>query len=83
MSDQDLFVEGSLFFVVGGGKEGQCSVRANECAVFCSPPEGAVCLTCGTHLQLGEYGSKPVVVGKKKKKKQRKKGLDEETRGAA
>lgn len=43
-------------------------------AVFCSPPEGAVCLTCGTHLQLGEYGGKPVVVGKRKKK--RKKRLD-------
>ena len=44
-------------------------------AVFCSPPEGAVCLTCGTHLQLGEYGGKPAVVAKRKKK--RKKGLDE------
>lgn len=43
-------------------------------AVFCSPPEGAVCLTCGTHLQLGEYGGKPAVVAKRKKK--RKKGLE-------
>lgn len=42
-------------------------------SIFCSPPEGAVCLTCGTHLQLGEYGGKPVVVAKKKKKR---KGLE-------
>ncbi len=35
--------------------------------VFCSPPEGAICLTCGTHLQLGEYGGKPAVGLKKKK----------------
>ncbi|KAL2044242.1 hypothetical protein N7G274_002947 [Stereocaulon virgatum] len=38
-------------------------------SIFCSPPEGAICLTCGTHLQLGEYGEKPAVVAKKKKKK--------------
>lgn len=43
-------------------------------SVFCSPPEGAVCLTCGTHLRLGEYGGKPVVVAKRKKK--RKNGID-------
>ncbi|MCJ1363686.1 RNA polymerase II transcription factor B subunit 4 [Acarospora aff. strigata] len=36
-------------------------------SIFCSPPEGAVCLTCGTHLQLGEYGGKPAVMPKKKK----------------
>ena len=54
---------------------------ANEATVFCSPPEGAICLTCGTHLQLGEYGGKPAVVAKKKKK--RKKGTDEEMRGSA
>ena len=45
-------------------------------AVFCSPPEGAICLTCGTHLRLGEYGGKPAVVAKKKKK--RKKGPEEQ-----
>lgn len=43
-------------------------------SIFCSPPEGAICLTCGTHLQLGEYGGKPAVVAKRKKK--RKKGVD-------
>ena len=36
-------------------------------AVFCSPPEGATCLTCGTHLQLGEYGGKPAVVAKRRR----------------
>ena len=40
--------------------------------VFCSPPEGATCLTCGTHLRLGEYGAKPAVVAKKKKKRKEK-----------
>ena len=46
--------------------------------VFCSPPEGAICLTCGTHLQLGEYGGKPAVVPKKKKS--RKNRIDGEGR---
>jgi len=40
--------------------------------VFCSPPEGAICLTCGTQLTLGDYGKKPAVVPKKKKKKRDK-----------
>jgi transcription initiation factor TFIIH subunit 3 len=44
--------------------------------VFCSPPEGAICLTCETHLALGEYGSKPAVFPRKKKKKKRINGLD-------
>ena len=56
-------------------------IGANDDVVFCSPPEGAECLTCGTHLHLGEYGGKPVVVAKKKKK--RKKGPDELMGGAA
>lgn len=43
-------------------------------SVFCSPPEGATCLTCGTHLKLGNYGGKPAVVAKKKKKKRKEKG---------
>jgi transcription initiation factor TFIIH subunit 3 len=33
--------------------------------VFCSPPEGAICLTCGTHLTLGDYGGKPAVIPRK------------------
>ncbi|KAI9772535.1 MAG: RNA polymerase II transcription factor B subunit 4 [Geoglossum simile] len=40
-------------------------------SIFCSPPEGAICLTCGTHLQLGNYGAKPAVVPRTKKKKRR------------
>ncbi|KAI9844987.1 MAG: RNA polymerase II transcription factor B subunit 4 [Sclerophora amabilis] len=41
-------------------------------SIFCEPPPGAICLTCGTHLELGDYGSKPAVIPRKKKK--RKKG---------
>ncbi|MCJ1246438.1 RNA polymerase II transcription factor B subunit 4 [Trapelia coarctata] len=38
-------------------------------SIFCEPPEGALCLTCGTHLRLGEYGRRPVVVARRRKKK--------------
>lgn len=38
-------------------------------SIFCEPPENGDCLTCGTHLELGDYGAKPVVVARKKKKK--------------
>jgi transcription initiation factor TFIIH subunit 3 len=49
-------------------------------SIFCSPAEGAVCLTCGTHLQLGEYGGKPaVVVRRKKKRKGLENGREKET----
>ncbi|KAI9670427.1 MAG: RNA polymerase II transcription factor B subunit 4 [Trizodia sp. TS-e1964] len=41
-------------------------------SIFCSVPEGAICLTCGTHLQLGDYGGKPAVTIKKKKKRKQK-----------
>ncbi len=40
-------------------------------SIFCSPPEGAVCLICGTHLTLGDYGKKPAVVPRRKRKKRR------------
>ncbi|CAG8952420.1 hypothetical protein HYFRA_00001167 [Hymenoscyphus fraxineus] len=43
-------------------------------SIFCSPPEGAICLTCSTHLALGDYGSKPAVVPRKKKKKRKLNG---------
>ena len=43
-------------------------------SIFCEVPEGAVCLTCGTHLSLGQYGGKPVLI--KKKKKKRKQPVD-------
>ncbi|TVY81490.1 General transcription and DNA repair factor IIH subunit [Lachnellula suecica] len=45
-------------------------------SIFCSPPEGAICLTCSTHLALGDYGAKPAVVARKKKKKRRINGGD-------
>lgn len=38
-------------------------------SIFCEPPENGDCLTCGTHLEMGEYGAKPAVVAKKKKKR--------------
>jgi transcription initiation factor TFIIH subunit 3 len=38
-------------------------------SIFCEPPDGADCLTCGSHLELGDYGAKPVVVPRKKKRK--------------
>ncbi|MCJ1403677.1 RNA polymerase II transcription factor B subunit 4 [Xylographa trunciseda] len=40
-------------------------------SIFCEPPDGAVCLTCGTHLRLGDYGARPAVVMRRKKKKDR------------
>lgn len=40
-------------------------------SIFCELPENAECLTCGTKLALGNYGSKPAVVPKKKKKRRR------------
>ncbi|KAG9231810.1 TFIIH subunit Tfb4/p34 [Amylocarpus encephaloides] len=46
-------------------------------SIFCSVPEGAVCLTCSTHLSLGEYGSKPAVVPRKKKKRRKLNGGDD------
>ncbi|KAI9790909.1 MAG: RNA polymerase II transcription factor B subunit 4 [Peltula sp. TS41687] len=41
-------------------------------SIFCEPPPGAECLTCGTHLRLGDYGAKPAVVPPRKQKKKRK-----------
>ncbi|KAL4741995.1 TFIIH subunit Tfb4/p34 [Aspergillus similis] len=38
-------------------------------SIFCEPPENGDCLTCGTHLNTGDYGAKPAVVVRKKKKK--------------
>ncbi|KAK5449741.1 RNA polymerase II transcription factor B subunit 4 [Exophiala xenobiotica] len=39
-------------------------------SIFCSVPENGDCLTCGTHLTVGHYGARPVVVAKKTKRKQ-------------
>ncbi|KAI9928310.1 hypothetical protein ASPWEDRAFT_108298 [Aspergillus wentii DTO 134E9] len=38
-------------------------------SIFCEPPANGDCLTCGTHLEMGDYGAKPAVVARKKKKK--------------
>ncbi|KAL2853231.1 TFIIH subunit Tfb4/p34 [Aspergillus pseudoustus] len=38
-------------------------------SIFCEPPENGDCLTCGTHLDVGAYGSKPALIARKKKKK--------------
>ncbi|PLN79180.1 TFIIH subunit Tfb4/p34 [Aspergillus taichungensis] len=43
-----------------------CSVCLS---IFCEPPANADCLTCGTRLDVGDYGAKPAVVARKKKKK--------------
>ncbi|RKF63525.1 General transcription and DNA repair factor IIH subunit tfb4 [Erysiphe neolycopersici] len=43
-----------------------CSVCLS---IFCSPPEGTICLTCSTQLTIGDYGAKPAVVPRKKRKK--------------
>ncbi|RKU46977.1 RNA polymerase II transcription factor B subunit 4 [Coniochaeta pulveracea] len=45
-------------------------------SIFCEPPEGGECLTCGTKINLGSYGAKPAVVPRVKRKKKRKLGAD-------
>ncbi|KAL8798067.1 MAG: hypothetical protein Q9182_006978 [Xanthomendoza sp. 2 TL-2023] len=58
-----------------------CSVCLS---IFCSPPQDAICLTCGTQLKLGNYGHKPaVVVRKKKKRKNRLDGANGDTGSGA
>ncbi|KAI1431962.1 transcription factor Tfb4 [Xylaria sp. CBS 124048] len=49
-----------------------CSVCLS---IFCSVPDNAECITCGTKLTLGHYGAKPAVIPKKKKKRKRVNGL--------
>ena len=41
-------------------------------SIFCEPPEHGNCLTCGTKLEIGDYGSRPAVLSRKKKKKKGK-----------
>ncbi|KXT12002.1 hypothetical protein AC579_4656 [Pseudocercospora musae] len=40
-------------------------------SIFCEPLHDSTCLTCGSHLQMANYGQKPAVVPKKKRKKKR------------
>ncbi|CAG7919045.1 unnamed protein product [Penicillium olsonii] len=43
-------------------------------SIFCEPPPGSECLTCGTHLDAGDYNSKPALLPRKKKKKKKVNG---------
>ncbi|CZT25030.1 related to basic transcription factor 2 (35 kd SU) [Ramularia collo-cygni] len=43
-------------------------------SIFCEPMNDGLCLTCGSHLSMANYGQKPMVVPRKKKKK--RKALD-------
>lgn len=45
-------------------------------SIFCSVPEDGDCLTCGTHLELGDYGGRPVVVARQKKRRRNRTALD-------
>jgi transcription initiation factor TFIIH subunit 3 len=45
-------------------------------SIFCSVPENGDCLTCGTHLELGDYGGRPKVVPRQKKKRKNRTTLD-------
>ncbi|GKZ30626.1 RNA polymerase II transcription factor B subunit 4 [Aspergillus brasiliensis] len=38
-------------------------------SIFCEPLGDGVCLTCGSRLDVSDYGAKPAVVARKKKKK--------------
>ncbi|RAL00941.1 TFIIH/NER complex subunit TFB4 [Aspergillus ibericus CBS 121593] len=38
-------------------------------SIFCEPLGDGVCLTCGSRLDMSDYGAKPAVVARKKKKK--------------
>lgn len=45
-------------------------------SIFCSVPENGDCLTCGTHLEMGDYGGRPMVVPRQKKRKKNRTNLD-------
>lgn len=45
-------------------------------SIFCSVPENGDCLTCGTHLHLGDYGGRPMVVPRPKKRKKNRTTLE-------
>lgn len=45
-------------------------------SIFCNPPENGDCLTCGTHLELGDYGGRPMVAPRQKKRKKPRSNLD-------
>ncbi|KAJ5361172.1 hypothetical protein N7541_002016 [Penicillium brevicompactum] len=43
-------------------------------SIFCEPPPGSECLTCGTHLDTGDNNAKPALLPRKKKKKKKVNG---------
>lgn len=43
-------------------------------SIFCQPPPGNECLTCGTPLDMGDFGVKPALIPRKKKRKKRANG---------
>ena len=45
-------------------------------SIFCSVPRNGDCLTCGTHLEMGDYGERPIVVPRQKKRKKIRTALD-------
>ncbi|PYH44516.1 TFIIH/NER complex subunit TFB4 [Aspergillus saccharolyticus JOP 1030-1] len=45
-------------------------------SIFCEPLEKGECLTCGSTLEMGDYGAKPAVVARKKKKKKVRAGAN-------
>jgi transcription initiation factor TFIIH subunit 3 len=46
-------------------------------SIFCRVPENGDCLTCGTHLEIGDYGGQPMVIPRQRKKKKNRMTLDE------
>ncbi|KAJ5754816.1 Transcription factor Tfb4 [Penicillium manginii] len=43
-------------------------------SIFCEPPPNNECLTCGTSLDIGDFGGKPALIPRKRKKKKRVNG---------
>lgn len=43
-------------------------------SIFCGPPPGGICLTCGTQLDSGSHNIRPALIPRKKKKKKRVNG---------
>lgn len=43
-------------------------------SIFCGPPPGGACLTCGSPLDVGDHGVKPALLQRKRKKKKRVNG---------
>jgi transcription initiation factor TFIIH subunit 3 len=40
-------------------------------SIFCEPPPGNDCMTCGTNLDIGDYHAKPALLPRRKKKKKK------------